>query len=59
MDDGDDTARARHYRERAEEIRTKVEAMRDEGSRKTLIAMAADYERLAARIDERTQSGSL
>lgn len=58
MDEHDDAARAQHYRERAEEIRTKIEAIEDEGSRQTLLAMAKDYERMAAGIGERTKSVS-
>jgi hypothetical protein len=58
VNDRDEGDRARHYRQRAEEIRAKIEGITDEGSRRTLLAMAADYERMAARIDERTKSGS-
>jgi len=42
---------AKEYRKRAEELRTTAERMTQEESRKTLISIAAVYERCAALVE--------
>jgi len=44
---------ANHRRQRAEEMRTLAEGMPDEYCEKTMLSIAADYERLARRAEER------
>jgi hypothetical protein len=41
--------RAHQYRDRAEEIRTCAEAMRDQSARKTMLHLAECYEAMAQR----------
>ena len=43
-----------HWRARAEEMRTLAEDVTDEESRKTMLRIAQDYERLAERAVERS-----
>ena len=43
---------AAQYRDRAEELRTIAEGMRDARVREDLMMLAAQYERLAAREEE-------
>ena len=44
-------------RDRAEEMRTLAEGIKDEASRQTMLRIAADYERLAERAAERAKGG--
>lgn len=54
---GDVATRARVYRAKAQEIRKILrERVVSHMSRTTLIAIAADYERLAARLEQRDKS---
>jgi hypothetical protein len=46
-----EAARIRDYRHRAEEVRAIADGIRDSNCRNNLIAMAEDYERLAAAIE--------
>jgi len=41
----------RHWQNRAEEMRSLAEDMRDEGSKAIMLRMALDYENMAARIE--------
>jgi hypothetical protein len=43
----------KHWRDKAQEARIKGEGMRDPIARKTMQGVAHDYERLAARAEER------
>ena len=47
-----------HWRNRAEEARTLAEQMNDEVSKQMMLAIAADYEKLAERATLRAQGGS-
>ena len=50
-----DADRALRYRARAEQIRNRAESLSDPAARETLIALAKDYDSLAASCDERRQ----
>jgi hypothetical protein len=47
-----------HWRKRAEAMRTLADAMRDERSKQLMFGIAADYERLAKRAEERLKRES-
>ena len=49
---------ARHWRARAEELRIAAEDLRDPVNRATALRIAEDYERLAARAEERSNRSS-
>ncbi len=42
-----------HWRKRAEEMHTLAEDLRDSQARSTMLRIAADYEKLAARAEQR------
>jgi hypothetical protein len=43
----------KHWRERAQEARVQAEHMTDAASKRTMLAVAEGYERLAKRVEER------
>lgn len=43
----------KHWRERAEEARTVADQTNDEGSRRSMLRIAKDYEELAKRAERR------
>jgi len=43
-----------HWRARAEEMRTLAEHLKDDQARDTMLRLAADYDRLAQRAQERS-----
>jgi hypothetical protein len=45
----------KYWRERAEKLRLVAESMHDPYSRASLLAIAQDYEKLAARAEERSK----
>jgi hypothetical protein len=49
---------AKEYRKRAEELRTTADHMTHEKSRKTLISIAAVYERCAALVERKLRERS-
>ena len=46
-------AKATELKDRAEEVRTRAEAITDEELRKQMLRMAASYERMAAELMEK------
>ncbi|HXE04934.1 MAG TPA: hypothetical protein VN579_03030 [Bryobacteraceae bacterium] len=48
---GDDAEAATRYRQRAEEVRVIAESSKDPKTRKTLLGISADYERMAQSLD--------
>ena len=49
--------RAKHFRMRAEELRTAAEGMGDAVSRATLLRLAEDYDQLATRAETVPEAG--
>ena len=47
---------AEHWRRRAEEARAHADQMSDEKSREMMLGIAVDYDRLAARAEERSRT---
>lgn len=47
---------AGHWRRRAEEARAHADQMNDEKSREMMLGIAVDYDRLAARAEERSRT---
>jgi hypothetical protein len=48
----------KHWRDRAEQMRTLAEAMKDQISREMVLRIAQDYEKLAQRAAERSKGMS-
>jgi hypothetical protein len=48
----------KHWRERAAKLRLVAESLTDAHSRASLLAIAEDYEKLAARAEERSKRGT-
>jgi hypothetical protein len=48
----------KHWRDRAEEMRTLAEVMKDQISREMILRIAQDYEKLAQRAEERSKDVS-
>ena len=49
---------AKHWQSRAEEMRVVAEDMRDPANRQTAMRIAADYDRLALRAQERSRNSA-
>lgn len=49
------TSRARHYRHRAQELRQRADKLTHEESKKSLLAIAAQYEHMAEREENRAK----
>jgi hypothetical protein len=49
----------KHWRERAEEMRTLAEALVDEQSKQTMFRIAEDYDRLADRAQQRADGSTI
>jgi len=49
--------RAQQFRERAEELRTIADGLKDHNSKETMLRIAIDYERLASRAETMSTAG--
>jgi len=46
---------AKHWRERAEEARTLADQMNDGDARRSMLTIAAEYDKLAERVEKRAE----
>jgi hypothetical protein len=52
VDEADQEERARRYRDRADELRAIVPALKDEGARLAIVRLAASYEHMADCLED-------